>query len=166
MDDRIVSGRDVQKLFARSGGFSAQEMGVLGVVARHGIEYFYAPTRRHTMTSEFDIRELTSLPRVDIQYSYAGGDGGAKTDAKAVIVVTTGLSAAERAFYDGLQRRGVIIATTFPSGDQVSSPSVTRDSIPEIAVQRMLPAHARILMMLALAVTQDLRELQRIFNQY
>src|SRR6185436_15135536 len=154
MDDRIISARDVQKLYARSGGFSAQEMGVIGVVARHGVEYFYAPTRRHTTNSEFDVRDLTTLPRVDIQYSYAGADGAGKTDAKAIIVATTGLSAAERAYYDGLQRRGVIIATTFPSGDQVASPSPVRDSLAIVAVKRMLPTHARILMMLALTRTQ------------
>ena len=31
---------------------------------------------------------------------------------------------------------------------------------------RMLPTHARILMMLALTKTQDVREIQRIFDQY
>jgi len=166
MDDRIISARDAQKLFARSGGFAAQEMGVIGVVARHGVEYFYAPTRRHSTNSEFDVRDLTSLPRVDIQYSYAGAEGNGKTDAKSVIVATTGLSGGERAYYDGLQRRGIIIATTFPSGDQVASPSLSRDAFPMIAVQRMLPTHARILMMLALTKTQDFREIQRIFDQY
>jgi L-asparaginase type II len=166
MDDRVISARDAQKVFARSGGFAAQEMGVIGVVARHGVEYFYAPTKRHSMSSEFDVRDLTSLPRVDIQYSYAGADGSGKTDAKAIIVATTGLSSGERAYYDGLQRRGVVIATTFPSGDQVASPSLSRDAFPMIAVQRMLPTHARILMMLALTKTQDFREIQRIFDQY
>jgi L-asparaginase len=166
MDDRVISARDAQKVFARSGGFVAQEMGVIGVVARHGVEYFYTPTRRHSMSSEFDVRDLTSLPRVDIQYSYAGAEGSGKTEAKAIIVATTGLSGGERAYYDGLQRRGVIIATTFPSGDQVASPSLSRDAFPMIAVQRMLPTHARILMMLALTKTQDFREIQRIFDQY
>jgi L-asparaginase len=166
MDDRVISARDVQKLYARSGGFSAQEMGVIGVVARHGVEYFYTPTRRHTTASEFDVRDLATLPRVDIQYSYAGAEGGGKTDAKAIIVATTGLSAAERAGYDSLQRKGVIIATTFPSGDQVGSPNTGRDTFPLVAVKRMLPTHARILMMLALTKTQDLREIQRIFDQY
>ncbi len=166
MDDRVISARDAQKLYARTGGFSAPEMGVIGIVARHGVEFFYSPTRRHTTTSEFDIRDVTSLPRVDIQYSYAGAEGGMKTDAKAVIVATTGLGSSERGYYETLQRRGVIIATTFPSGDQVSSPSPVRDSFPIIAVKRMLPTHARILMMLALTKTQDARDIQRIFDQY
>jgi L-asparaginase/Glu-tRNA(Gln) amidotransferase subunit D len=166
MDDRIISARDVQKLYARTGGFTAQEMGVIGVVARHGVEYFYSPSRRHTTSSEFDVREITTLPRVEIQYSYAGAEGAGKTEAKAVIVATTGLSGSERSYYESLQRRGVVIATTFPSGDQVSSPNPGRDPFPIIAVKRMLPTHARILMMLALTKTQDLREIQRIFDQY
>src|SRR5206468_11522274 len=132
----------------------------------HGVEFFSSPTRRHTSSSEFDVRDITALPRVDIQYSYAGADGGGKTEAKAVIVATTGLGSAERGYYEGLQRRGVIIATTFPSGDQVASPTPSRDSFPAIAVKRMLPTHARILMMLALTKTQYLREIQRIYDEY
>jgi len=166
MDQRIISARDVQKLYARSGGFSAAEMGMIGVVANHGPEFFYTPTRKHTYMSEFDIRNVTVLPRVDVHYSYAGSDGGGKTDAKAVIVATTGFNPAERIYYEGLQKRGVIIATTFPSGDNVASPGQTRETFPLIAIQRMLPTHARILMMLALTKTQDAREIQRIFDQY
>ena len=71
-----------------------------------------------------------------------------------------------RSYYDALQRRGVVIATTFPSGDQVLSPTPLRESFPMVAVKRMLPTHARILMMLALTKTQDVREIQRIFDQY
>src|SRR5256885_17203445 len=66
MDDRIICARDAQKLYARTGGFSAEEMGVIGIVARHGVEFFYSPTRRHTSATEFDIRDMTTLPRVDI----------------------------------------------------------------------------------------------------
>ena len=41
-----------------------------------------------------------------------------------------------------------------------------RDTFPMIAVKRMLPTHARILMMLALTKTQEVHEIQRIFDQY
>jgi len=141
-------------------------MGNIGIVARHGVEFFYAPTRRHTAGSEFDVRDVMVFPRVDIQYSYAGSDGGGKNEAKAIIVATTGLSAAERNYYEALQRKGVIIATTFPSGDHVASPSSAREAQPMVAVERLLPTHARILMMLALTKTQDVHEIQRIFDQY
>jgi L-asparaginase len=166
MDDRIISARDAQKLFARTGGFSAPEMGIIGIVARLGVEFFYSPARRHTTNSEFDVHDLTSLPRVDIQYSYAGSEGGGRTEAKGIIVATTALNGAEHTYYEGLMRHGVVVAQTFPSGDQVASPNGVRDSFPIIAVKRMLPTHARILMMLALTKTQDVREIQRIFDQY
>jgi L-asparaginase len=166
MDQRIISARDVQKLYARSGGFSAAEMGMIGVVANHGPEFFYAPTRKHTYMSEFDVRNISVLPRVDVHYSYAGAEGGAKTDAKAVIVATTGFNPLERVYYEALQKRGVIVAATFPSGDNVASPGQIRETFPVIAIKRMLPTHARILMMLALTKTQEPREIQRIFDQY
>jgi L-asparaginase type II len=163
MDERILSARDAHKLYERSGGFGTNDMGTLGVVAAHGVEFFYEPTRRHTLNSEFDIRNITALPRVDVHYSYAGADGNGSPTAKAIVVATTGFTPAERAHYEELFRKGVIIAATFPSGDQVASAS--RDGFP-IAVKRMLPLHARILMMLALTRTQDPHDIQRIFDQY
>src|SRR5207247_237238 len=102
MDDRILCARDAQKVYARTGGFSSDEMGMIGVVATHGPEFFYAPTRRHTVMSEFDVRDFTALPRVDVQYSYAGSEGGGKTDARAVIVATTGFDPVERLSVEGL----------------------------------------------------------------
>lgn len=166
MDDRVISARDAQKLYARNGGFSADEMGMIGVVATHGVEFFYEPVRRHTAKSEFDLEQVTVLPRVDVHYSYAGSEGSGRTEARAVIVATTGFSPGERVYYEGLQKRGVIIATTFPSGDHVGSPAVDREAFPIVVVQRLLPTHARILMMLALTRMQDPREIQRIFEQY
>jgi L-asparaginase len=166
MDQRILSARDSEKLYSRNGGFAAPEMGMLGVVAPHGVEFFYSPTRKHTVSSKFDVDALVALPEVDIHYSYAGSRGGGKTDAKGVIVVTTGLTPAERAYYEALQRKGVVIATTFPSGAQVGSAVSSRESGPTVAVERMLPTHARILLILALTKTQDVREIQRMFDQY
>jgi L-asparaginase len=166
MDQRIISSRDAEKLYARSGGFTAVEMGILGVVAPHGVEFFYTPTRRHTVNSEFDVDSIGFLPDVEIHYSYAGSNGRGKSEARGIVVATTGMNPSERSFYDGLQRKGVIVATTFPSGDHVDSPVSPQEGPPTIAVKRMLPTHARILLMLALTKTQDMREIQRIFDQY
>jgi L-asparaginase len=167
MDERILSARDAEKLYARNGGFGAPEMGVLGVVAPHGVEYFYQPTRRHTAQSEFDVSSISSLPRVEIYYSFVGStDLPVPDDVKGIVVATTGFSVAEHAYYDRLQQKGIVIATTFPSGQEVLSPPSPHDGNPAIAVQRLSPAHARILLMLALTKTKDLRQIQRIFNEY
>src|SRR5207237_5315358 len=40
MDDRIISARDVTKVYARGGGFDGAEMGTLGTVATDAVEFF------------------------------------------------------------------------------------------------------------------------------
>ena len=37
MDNRILSARDVKKIYVRNGGFDVGEMGMLGVVAIRGV---------------------------------------------------------------------------------------------------------------------------------
>jgi L-asparaginase len=167
MDERILSARDAEKLYARSGGFDAGEMGMLGIVAAHGVEFFYSPSRRHTSKSEFDIGQVQELPAVDVHYSYAGSSGGGALDSvKGIVVATTGLTPTERTYYETLQRRGVIIAATFPSGENVASPTSVNESTLGIAVERLSPLHARILLMLALTKTNNPDEIQRIFREY
>jgi L-asparaginase/Glu-tRNA(Gln) amidotransferase subunit D len=163
MDERILSARDAEKYDTRSGGFGAAEMGMLGVVAPNGVEFFYSPTRRNASTSEFDPDSIMELPQVDIHYSFAGS-GGANVEktVKGVVVATTGFTPPERNFYESLQRRGVVIATTFPSGQNIAA----REASGVIAVERLSPVHARILLMLALTKTHDTTEIQRIFSEY
>jgi L-asparaginase len=168
MDDRIISARDVTKSYARSGGFDAAEMGTLGIVATGGVEFFYQPVRKHTSSAEFDVASIESLPRVGISYSYSGAQGVADVDARAVIVATTGFAPEEDKYYESLRRKGVIVAATFPSGEQVDSPSAASTSSlpPVIAVKHLMPTKARILMMLALTRTQDAAAVQQIFDSY
>jgi L-asparaginase len=168
MDDRIMSARDATKIYARTGGFETAEMGTLGVVTAGGVEFFYQPARKHTVTAEFDLAGVEALPRVGISYSYAGAEGVADTDAKAVVVATTGFAPGERQYYERLRQRGVIVATTFPSGEQVNvvSQATQAGTSPVIAVQHLMPTKARILMMLALTKTQNPVEIQAIFDSY
>jgi L-asparaginase type II len=168
MDERVLAARDAEKLYARSGGFDAVEMGMMGIVAADGVDFFYAPARRHTSTSEFDVSNLQDLPAVDIHYSYAGSTGGRAVEGvKGVVVATTGFSLAERTYYENLQKQGIVIAATFPSGENIASrPSAGDSSTIGVAVERLSPLHARILLMLALTKTSDSDEIQRIFSEY
>ena len=168
MDDRIISARDVTKLYARGGGFDGAEMGTLGTVATEGVEFFYQPVKKHTASSEFDVSGLRVLPRVGISYSYSGAQGVSDPEAKAVIVATTGFAPEEGKYYEELRKKGVIVASTFPSGQQVESePAGSQSTLPRVvAVKHLLPTKARILMMLALTRTQNPAEIQKIFDSY
>jgi len=168
MDDRIISARDVTKIYARGGGFDGAEMGTLGTVATSGVEFFYQPVKKHTLSSDFDVASLETLPRVGISYSYSGAQGVADPEARAVIVATTGFAPEEDKYYESLRRKGVIVAATFPSGSQVDSTAdeTQRGAPPVIAVKHLMPTKARILMMLALTRTQDPAAIQQLFDSY
>jgi L-asparaginase len=171
MDNRILSARDVKKVYARSGGFDTGEMGMLGVVANGGPEFYYAPAKRHTHSSDFDVSSVTTLPRVGITYSFAGSDGaangGASIEDAGLVVATTGLTPGEEAYYAGLRARGIVVATTFPSGEQVAQGGrASQETNPGVSVQHLSPLKARILLMLALTRAKSGREVQAIFDAY
>jgi L-asparaginase type II len=186
MDDRILSARESRKLYQRTGGFSGGEMGLLGVVASDGPTYFFAPARRFGARSEFDVRTVDSLPRVELVFSYPGGTGPRfDTLPAGLVVATTGFAPQEGAAFRRLREQGVIVVTAFPSGDNVNGvprppapdtapPRTAADSaraaeraLPrQVVAQHLTPQKARILLMLALTRTRDAVEIQRMFAEY
>jgi len=121
MDDRILSARESRKLYQRTGGFSTGDMGMLGVVAGQGPEYFFAPVRRFGPRSEFDLVGVDSLPRVELTFSYPGGTGQRFDPApQGLVVATTGMTRAEGEFYREVRRKGVVLVTAFTSGENAN----------------------------------------------
>jgi hypothetical protein len=121
MDDRIISARENRKS-PRTGGFSGGEMGMLGVVAGRGPEFFFKPARRHGVDTEFDIAAIDTLPTVELVFSYPGGEGprlGRNTQG-VVAVTTSGFSPSEREAFLEVRRRGIVLVQSFPSGEHVA----------------------------------------------
>src|SRR6201982_2386832 len=71
MNDTIFNGRDVTKNSTyRVEAFQSRDLGPLGFADADGtVVYYHQPVRKHTTQTEFDVRELRSLPRVDIVLS-------------------------------------------------------------------------------------------------
>ena len=180
MDDRIISARENRKLYPRTGGFSGGEMGVIGIVAGSGPEFFFAPARRHGADTEFDVFGINELPKVELVFSYPGGEGPRLApDTQGVVAVTTsGFAPGEREAFNEIRRRGIVLVQAFPTGDHVAGgnpgpPATGPRPVdappplpPAVAVQHLLPQKARILLMLALTKTNDPREVQRYFYEY
>jgi L-asparaginase len=146
--------------------------------------------RKHGVDTEFDLSEVTTLPKVELVFSYPGGEGPRLGEGtEGLVVATTGFSPSEREAFIEIRRKGVVMVQAFPSGDHVAGgaagPPAPRPAPapgtaqgdspfgnqnqslpPTVAVQHLLPQKARILLMLALTRTKDPREIQRIFNEY
>src|SRR5256885_2461055 len=67
MNDEINGARDVTKTNTyRVETFRSPELGYLGYVDEDKRSFYRASTKRHTAKSEFDVSNMTQLPKVDI----------------------------------------------------------------------------------------------------
>jgi L-asparaginase len=176
LNDEIQSAREVTKGSThRLETFRVHDLGMLGYADPDGrIAIYRAPTRRHAPDTEFDVRHLEDLPRVDIAYSYAGADGAAIdafVAAGARAIVSAG-QAPGRATHDELRAlrearaKGIVViqATRAGSG-RVQKRAQYRDQ-GFIPADNLNPQKARVLAMLALTVTSDISEIERMFDEY
>src|SRR5262249_44024917 len=72
LNDAIYAARDVTKTATyRVQTFQGRDLGPLGYAdADNRVVFYHRPDRKHTVETEFDVRELQTLPRVDIVLSY------------------------------------------------------------------------------------------------
>ena len=179
MNDEINSARDTMKTNTlRVETFKAPELGLLGYVDEDRVSYYRATTKRHTANSEFDITNLATLPKVTILYSYIEPDASLihaaiKSGAKGIVFAGTGngtLSVFENTV---VKEVGAMPASTRPAlvrssraGNGRVTPTAEYDGLGVIPSDTLTPQKARILLMLALTKTSDLKELRRIFSEY
>ena len=172
LHEEIHSAREVVKTNQRPGGFHSLGRGLLGHIEDDQVSFYYAPTRRHTFGSEFDIREIDEFPRVDVIAAYVGGDDTAAqacVAAGAKGLVISGYAYNGRPSADQLEGIEKIAASGIPvvlsnRGGQGRVPVDWND--PFIQGDSLIPHKARILLMLGLTKTKDPKELQRMFNEY
>jgi L-asparaginase len=179
LNDEINAARDTMKTNTlRVETFKAPELGILGYVDEDKVSYYRATTRRHTVNSEFDITNLTTLPKVSILYSYIEPDASlvmaaVKAGAKGLIFAGTGngtLTISEQAAVKEINAMPVasrpVLVRSSRVGNGRVTPTAEFDAMNMVASDTLTPQKARILLMLALTKTTDLKELRRIFTEY
>ena len=179
MNDEINGARDVTKTNTfRVETFRSPELGALGYVDEDTVAFYRASTRRHTVDSEFDVSNLTELPRVDIVYSYVEPDASmidtaVARKAKGLVLAGTGagaLSKAEKAAVTALSKvpadvRPVVVRSSRVGNGRVIG-RLEYDEIGAVPGDNLNPQKARILLMLALTKTTDPKDIKRMFDQY
>ncbi len=175
LNDEIHAARDVTKTSTmRLQTFRSPDFGALGHADADRIAMYRRPVRRHAPDTEFDVRGLESLPRVDISMSYGGADGAAVAafaDAGAQGLVQAGLlpgfntPAEHRALEAGIARGLVVAQSTRGLSGRLAEVKSRR---PEgcVLADNLRPQKARILLMLALTKTRDPAAIQQMFDTY
>jgi L-asparaginase len=177
MNDEIHGAREVSKTDAQRLDAFQSRGGRLGVVDADRVVFARRVEKRGGAQSEFDIENVTSLPRVDVLLTYQGASGDlirAAVDAGATgIVLATAAGGTSGTQMEGVRyasskRAAVVTATRTGAGRVVAVGEPGRVvAVPgTIAADDLTPVKARVLLMLALDRTTDPRELQRIFRDY
>lgn len=176
LNDTIDSGRDVSKsVNIKTSAFSSQ-WGPLGMVVEGKNYWFRAPVKRHTVKSEFNIDEITSLPQVEIALGYEGMTSTAiealgKSGIKAMIYAGTGNGSVANRIVPSLRKvreDGIVVirSARVPDGFVIRNAEQPDDKYDWVVAHDLRPQKARILAMVALTKTSETRELQRIFWEY
>jgi L-asparaginase len=179
MNDEISAARDVTKTDTlRVEALRTRELGFLGYVDDDKVSFYRSSTRRHTSNSEFDVSGIKAFPTVDIAYSYAQPstvmiEALLKSGTQGIVFAGTGagnLSSFERAALKPVlsmpaASRPVMVRSSRVGNGRVVASSAY-DAMGMIPADNLNPQKARILLMLALTRTTDLKEIHRMFSEY
>lgn len=176
LNDQIDGARDVTKTNTTNvATFKSPELGALGYFTG-GEPYFYKEsTRKHTKDTEFDVSKLTELPRVDIIYTHVNEDralvdAAVKAGAKGIVYAGSGMGSIHKDAEPGLvdaQKKGVVIVRSSRVGNgMVVAGSQKWTDEKFLNGDNLNPQKARILLQLALTKTNDINEIQRMFDEY
>ena len=170
LNDEIHAARDVTKTNTeRVNTFEDRDLGPIGFADSDRIVFYRRLLYRHTHKSEFDVSQLTDLPKVDIVYGYQEGgreavDAFIAAGAKGIVLDDSapGFAAAIK---DG-RAKGVVFVQSDRkgSGRVLESPRSLERGV--VTADNLNAQKARQLLRLALTKTTDLKEIQRMFDEY
>ena len=175
LNDEVQAARDVTKTSTlRLQTFRTPDFGVLGHADEDRVAFYRAPVRRRAPDTEFDVRGLDRLPRVDISYAYAGSDGAAVrafVAAGARGIVSAGFApnmttpGDTEALADAA-RAGVVVAQSTRAGSGRVFRGTKLRELGFISADNLNPQKARLLLALALTVTDDKERIAAMFETY
>jgi L-asparaginase len=156
--------------------FMSPLRGVVGVVNYGKSDFYNRPEWKHTTGSEFDIANVTKLPRVDIIYASADMspdliDASVTGGAKGIVIAGVGNGNMNKASLDAAAKaakKGVVIvrSSRVATGSVGRNVEVNDDELNFIASDELNPQKSRILLSLALLKPRSTKDLQQLFYEY
>lgn len=176
INDKILSARGVVKTHSLNvNAFSSPDFGDLGYIVDGKVFFYNNVTKAHTKNAPFDVSKLTSLPKVDILYSYSNDGSGVAAKAlfehgtKGIVVAGSGAGSIHKNQKDVLKellKKGlkVVVSSRVVAGCVAVSDS--DEKLGFISAEDLNPQKARVLLILALTKTSDPKKIQEYFLKY
>jgi L-asparaginase len=156
--------------------FMSPLRGLVGVVAYGKADFYNIPPWKHTSESEFDVSQVTKLPRVDIIYADVDMspdliDASVSTGAKGIVIAGVGNGNMTQAAVEAAARavkKGVVVvrSSRVLSGLVGRNVELNDDKLGFIASDELNPQKSRILLTLALLTPHSPAEIQQLFMTY
>jgi L-asparaginase type II len=178
MNEQINAARDVMKSSTyRLEAFQSGDLGVLGYVDSDQVVFYRQPLKKHSTDSVFEVSDASELPQVDIVYSYAQASGTMlealfEAGVDGIVLAGTGAggnSPGEREAIEKYREAGgeavIVRSNRTMTGRVLERDGWTKDA-GLMHSDNLTPQKARILLMLALAHTEDREEIQQLLLEY
>jgi len=156
--------------------FMSPLRGLVGVSSYGKNDFYNNPHWKHTTTSEFDVTNVTTLPRVDVLYAYADMaadliDASVANGAKGIIIAGVGNGNMNKASVEAAAeavKKGVVIvrSSRVLTGTVGRNVEINDDEMNFLASDELNPQKARILLMLALLKQRSTTDMQNLFYSY
>jgi len=156
--------------------FMSPLRGLVGVSTYGKNDYYNNPEWKHTTGSEFDVTNVTELPRVDIIFVCADMspdliDAAVANGAAGIVIAGVGNGNMNRASLDAAGRaakKGVVVvrSSRVATGAVGRNVEVNDDELGFVASDELNPQKARMLLMLALLKPRSTIQIQQLFQTY
>ena len=156
--------------------FMSPLRGIVGISTYGKNDFYNNPSWKHTSASEFDITNVTKLPRVDILFAYEDMspdlvDASVANGAKGIVIAGVGNGNMNKATLEAAARavkKGVVVvrSSRVPTGTVGRNVEVNDDEIGFVASDELNPQKSRILLTLALLKTRPNAQIQELFSTY
>src|SRR6201981_1277979 len=156
--------------------FMSPLRGLVGISSYGKNDFYSVPGWKHTTTSEFDIANVTKLPRVDILFACADMspdliDSAVANGAKGIVIAGGGNGNMNKGSLEAAAKtakKGVVVvrSTRVATGTVGRNVEVNDDDMNLIASDQLNPQKIRILLMLALFKPASNADIQNVFYTY
>lgn len=177
MNDWIHSAQSLTKVSTTAvQTFMSPIRGLIGTTSYGVNDFYHYPDQRFGKDSQFDVKGVTTFPRVDIIYADADMkpdliDASIEKGAKGIVIAGVGNGNMNKASLDACARaskKGIIVvrSTRVATGIVGRNVECNDDELGLIASYGLNPQKSRILLTIALLKPRKLDELQKIFLEY
>ena len=169
--DVIISARAMAKQSSFSvTAISAGTVGSIGVVRNDSVDYYESPSKKHTVATEFSVKNVKTLPNVNIVYFAVDSDPEilrfAASRSDGLVIAGAGAGEFSQKFVEVIDGLKIPVAIS----SRVKEGIITQDAVlckNTVAANDLSPQKAAILLMLALLnKTASQADLLRIFSEY